>query len=90
MTDNSADEDLTLMAEDELAAALSLSWRALAKITPWGDNFEGISPAGRDVSVERSYIWANSPGGDILCEVVVFGLAGRNAKAQATISAGKN
>jgi hypothetical protein len=40
---------------------------------PWGDTFEGISPAGRYVEVERSYIWAAEQGGDILCEVTVYG-----------------
>ncbi len=72
-----ADEDLKAMAEDELAKALTLSWKALEKITPWGDSFEGISPAGRDVTIERSYIWAGDAGGDILCEVTVFGGASR-------------
>jgi len=61
------------MADDELTRALSLSWRELSKVTPWGDTFDGISPAGRNVEVERNYIWAAEPGGDILCEVTVFG-----------------
>jgi hypothetical protein len=67
------DPDLLAMAEDELSRALSLDWRALAKVTPWGDSFDGISPAGRQVTVERAYIWRAAPGGDILCEVAVFG-----------------
>jgi hypothetical protein len=67
-----ADPDLLAMAEDELARALTLSWRALSNVTPWGDRFEGITPGGRDVLVERAYLWAASPGGDILCEVTVF------------------
>ncbi len=61
------------MARDELARALTLKWRDLASIIPWGDNFEGISPAGRDVIVERSYLWSGASGGDILCEVRVYG-----------------
>jgi hypothetical protein len=69
----SDDPDLLAMAEDELSRALSLSWRALSTVTPWGDSFEGISPAGRDVIVERSYLWQGDAGGDILCEVAVFG-----------------
>ena len=81
------DPDLAMMARDELASALTLSWRALAKIVPWGDSFEGISPAGRDVSVERGYIWLTEPGGDILCEIVVQGLGGHTAKAAAEITA---
>ena len=87
MTLAADDPDLSLMAQDELTAALTLSWRALAKITPWGDNFEGISPAGRDVTVERSYIWQSAPGGDILCEVSVHGLGKSSARASAVIAA---
>ena len=60
------------MAEDELVRAGSLSWRELSKVTPWGDTFDGISPAGRDVQVERNYLWAGEPGGDVLCEVRVY------------------
>ena len=70
---NGDDPDLLEMARDELARALRLDWRALAKVTPWGDSFEGISPAGRNVIVETAYIWQADPGGDILCEVTVFG-----------------
>ena len=66
------DADLDAAAADELERALSLSWRELSKVTPWGDAFEGFSPAGRAVMMERSYIWADAPGGDILCEVAVF------------------
>ena len=68
----SADPDLAEMAEDELGRALTLSWRELSKIIPWGDTFDGVSPAGRFVKVERSYLWASDEGGDILCEVAVF------------------
>ena len=60
------------MAQDELARALDLPWAALAKVTPWGDTFDGVSPAGRNVQVERSYVWAAGEGGDILCEVRVY------------------
>lgn len=68
-----SDPDLLAFAEDELTRALTLSWRELSKITPWGDTFEGLSPAGREVQVERNYLWAAEEGGDILCEVAVFG-----------------
>lgn len=67
------DPDLLAFAEDELSRAVTLSWRELSKITPWGDTFDGLSPAGREVQVERNYIWAAETGGDILCEVAVFG-----------------
>ena len=68
-----SDPDLLAFAEDELGRALTLSWRELSKIAPWGDTFDGLSPAGREVQVERNYIWAAEEGGDILCEVAVFG-----------------
>ncbi len=77
------------MARDELTRALTLRWRDLKTIIPWGDSFEGISPAGRNVMVERSYLWAEAEGGDILCEVMVYGGASRwdhGAKASATIA----
>ncbi len=65
-------KDLEQFAEDELVRALSLSWRDLAKIVPWGDTFEGVSPANLTVQVERNYLWADEPDGDILCEVAVY------------------
>ena len=56
-----------------MGRALSLTWRDLAQIMPWGDSYDGFSPAGREVTVERSYLWAESAGGDILVEIVVYG-----------------
>lgn len=73
MGDPGADADLEAMARDELSRAMTLRWQDLRGIVPWGDTFEGISPAGRYVEVERSYIWASEEGGDILCEVTVYG-----------------
>lgn len=70
-----AEADLLAMAREELERALDLDWRALAKIVPWGDSFEGVSPGGRDVLVERAYLWRAGPEGDILCEVEVADLA---------------
>jgi hypothetical protein len=66
-------DDLAAMAADELERALTLKWRELAKIVPWGDAYDGFSPAGRQVTVERNYLWGATDGGDILCEVVVYG-----------------
>jgi len=66
-------DDLAALAEDELAQACMLGWRELSAILPWGDAFDGFTPAGRQVTVERSYLWAHQVGGDILCEVVVYG-----------------
>ena len=67
------DEDLAAMAADELERAMTLSWRELAAVAPWGDAYDGFTPAGRQVTVERSYLWASAAGGDILCEIVVYG-----------------
>ena len=72
MPDTFLDPDLDAAAADELTRALSLSWAELSRVTPWGDTFEGFSPANRPVLMERSYIWAEGEGGDILCEVAVF------------------
>jgi hypothetical protein len=66
-------DDLAAMAADELERALTLRWRELAAVVPWGDAYDGFSPGGRQVTVERNYLWADAPGGDILCEVVVYG-----------------
>ncbi|HLY79911.1 MAG TPA: hypothetical protein VKQ70_11085 [Caulobacteraceae bacterium] len=66
-------DDLAAMAADELERALTLKWGELAKVMPWGDSYEGFSPAGRQVTVERNYLWAEAAGGDILCEVAVYG-----------------
>jgi len=81
--------DLAEMAEDELARALTLRWRELKSITPWGDSYEGITPAGRQVMVDRSYIWRGAAGGDILVEVAVYGGPSRydaGERASAVIS----
>lgn len=86
-----ADPDLAEMAEDELKRALTLTWRDLSKIVPWGDTYEGVSPSGRFVKVERSYLWVEEEGGDILCEVAVFPndvLYDRGARRSAVIRRG--
>ncbi|MFZ5719109.1 MAG: hypothetical protein ACOY5Y_06520 [Pseudomonadota bacterium] len=68
----SLDEDLTAAALDELDRAMTLGWRQLAAVTPWGDTYEGFSPAGRDVCFERAYIWEREAGGDIRVEITVY------------------
>ncbi|MDB5417329.1 MAG: hypothetical protein JWP86_2401 [Phenylobacterium sp.] len=68
---NQAD-DLADAARDEMERACELAWRELAKHTPWGDTFEGFTPEGRAVCFERSYLWEEHPGGDILVEVHVY------------------
>ena len=84
-----SDPDLQAMADDELSRAMTLSWRELSKVIPWGDTFDGISPAGRNVEVERNYLGAAQEGGDILCEVAVYGGETRydqGARARGVIS----
>ncbi len=65
-------DELEATAREELGHALAMPWKDLAPLIPWGDRFTGISVAGREVEIERGYIWALEPGGDILCEVVVY------------------
>lgn len=65
------DEELRVMAEEELAAAVSLKWAEIRRVTPWGDTFEGFAPSGRTVEIERRYIWAHDPVGAVLVEVEV-------------------
>lgn len=60
------------MADEEMARALSLSWRDLSKVTPWGDTHEAFAPSGRPVEIERNYLWAQEVGGEVLVEVAVF------------------
>lgn len=60
------------MAEEELQRALTLHWRELRKVIPWGDTAEAFAPTGRPVMVDRNYLWAAEPDGDILVEVAVF------------------
>lgn len=88
---NELADDLAAMARDELERALTLRWRDLARVAPWGDAYDGFTPAGRQVTVERSYIWAERAGGDILCEVAVYGGPSRweeGAKASRLIRRG--
>ena len=70
--DIDADPELIAAAEEELAQALRLSWKALSSLIPWGDSFEGFGPAGGTLMLERSYLWAGATGGDILCEVTAY------------------
>ena len=65
-------EDLTAAATDELERACTLPWRQLAELTPWGDTFEGFTPAGRDACFERAYLWEGEKYSDIRVEVTVF------------------
>ena len=64
--------DFTAAAVEELDRAMTLGWQELAKLTPWGDTFEGFTPEGREVCFERSYLWDHETGGDIRAEVAVY------------------
>ena len=66
------DADLMEAAEEELDRATTLGWKELAKLTPWGDTYEGFTPENRDVCFERSYLWEGETGGDIRVEVTVY------------------
>jgi len=66
------EEDLRAAAHDEIERACTLAWRDVARHTPWGDTFEGFTPAGREVAFERSYLWEDGAGGDIRVEVAVY------------------
>ena len=66
------DDDVMEAAEDELDRAMTLGWRELAKLTPWGDTYEGFTPEGREVCFERSYLWEGESAGDIRVEVTVY------------------
>lgn len=67
-----SDPDLEAAAAEELGHAAAISWRELARVLPWGDAYEGFTPAGRPVCFERAYVWAEQAGGDILCEVTAY------------------
>src|SRR5215218_997964 len=83
------DPTLQAAAEEELRGACTLGWPALAKVTPWGDTYDGFAAGGLPVTFERNYIWVEEPGGDILCEVIVYLGPSRydaGARASAVIS----
>ena len=86
-----SDQDLTDLAADELAQALSLSWLELSRVTPWGDTYDALAPGGDEVEVERNYLWFKDEGGDVLVEVTArhgareaqaFGVVRKGAKEQ--------
>jgi hypothetical protein len=80
-------DELTVMAEEELASAIALSWPEIKAVTPWGDSFEGFAPSGRTVEVERRYLWAVDPVGAVVVEVEVRDPAARaGAEARAILA----
>jgi hypothetical protein len=73
MPDRAApDAELAAAAEEELTQALAMSWRELARLVPWGDVYDGFGPNGGNVTFERSYLWKDEEGGDILCEITAY------------------
>ena len=81
------DDELTVMAQEELDAACAMPFVELKKITPWGDSYEGFAPSGRTVEVERRYLWAHDPEGAIVVEVEVRDAPNRTgAEARALLA----
>ena len=68
----SFEEDLQQAAIEEIDRACTLGWKELSAHTPWGDTFDGFTPQGREVCIERGYLWDGEPGGDIRVEVTVY------------------
>ena len=75
------DDELTLMANEELDAACAMPFVEVKKITPWGDSYEGFAPSGRSVEIERRYLWAIEPEGGVIVEVEVRDRAARPGSA---------
>ena len=68
----SFEEDLEAAALEEIDRACTLGWKELSRLTPWGDTYEGFTPGGREVCIERTYLWETEAGGDIRVEVNVY------------------
>ena len=80
-------DELSMMAIEELDAACALPWPDMISITPWGDSFTGFAPSGREVEVERRYLWAHAPEGSVAIEVEVRDVGARQgAEAKALIT----
>jgi len=70
------DDELTVMANEELDAACAMRFVEVSKITPWGDSYE------------RRYLWAVEPEGGVIVEVEVRDRAARTgAEARALLTA---
>ncbi|WP_343053146.1 hypothetical protein [Brevundimonas lenta] len=81
------DDELSVVALEELDAACALPWPDIKKITPWGDTFTGVAPSGREVEIERRYLWAHDPEGSVSVEIEVRDVGGtRSAEARALIT----
>ncbi len=82
-----SDDELSTMAIEELDIACALPWPDMRKVTPWGDSFVGIAPSGREVEIERRYLWAHEPEGAVAVEVEVRDIGARTgSEARALIT----
>ena len=80
-------DELSTMALEELDIACALPWPDLKSVTPWGDTFVGIAPSGREVEIERRYLWAHEPEGAVAVEIEVRNVGARTgAEARALIT----
>lgn len=85
---DSPENELSAMAIEELDSACGLTWAELTRITPWGDSYTGFAPSGREVEIERRYLWAHDPEGAVAVEVEVRDpLAQEGAEARAVLFA---
>lgn len=83
-----SDDELSEMALEELDIACALPWPDMKSVTPWGDSFTGFAPSGREVEIERRYLWAHAPEGAIAVEVEVRDMGSpTGAEAKALITA---
>ena len=82
-----SDDELSAMAIEALDIACALPWPDMKKITPWGDSFTGFAPSGREVEIERRYLWAHEPEGSVAVEVEVRDVGARTgSEAKALIT----
>ena len=64
--------ELERWAADELSHALGHDWIELEGLAPFADVLECDPQSGRPYEVVRSYRWADTEGGDMVCEVTVY------------------
>ncbi len=63
-------------ADDELSHAVAHQWLELETLVPWTDALPADDR--RPHPVTRSYRWADTEGGDMVCEVTVHELPDRS------------
>ena len=82
-----SDDELSAMAIEELDIACALPWPDMRKMTSGGDSFTGFAPSGREVEIERRYLWAHEPEGSVAVEVEVRDVGARTgSEAKALIT----